>query len=171
MIFSSSCIIGSPTACNVSAYIMSIPKALGFCFVLWFFYWGEEGLDCLFHLSYWERFTHCLCRGRIRDWLNRLPPPKKKKKKKLIQINKYNRHLGIDCERTLYGIWTIKPDYETITILFTIQWRPHRIWPSSNKEMWIFVKQIIGPFLPSFVTWMYGASTGRLCSQKTGLQT
>ena len=30
----------------------------------------------------------------------------------------YNRHLGIDCERTLYvyGIWKIKPDYETMTI-------------------------------------------------------
>ena len=27
------------------------------------------------------------------------PPPKKKKKKK-----NYNRHLGIDCERILYGI-------------------------------------------------------------------
>ena len=37
----------------------------------------------------------------------------------------------------------------------TIQWRPHLIWPSSNKEIWIFVKQVIGPFLPSFVTWMY----------------
>ena len=53
----------------------------------------------------------------------------------------------------------------------TIQWRPHLIWPSSHKEIWIFVKQVIGPFIPSFVTWMYVASTGRLCSQKTGLQT
>ena len=53
----------------------------------------------------------------------------------------------------------------------TIQWRPHLIWPSSHKEIWIFAKQVIGPFLPSFVTWMYVASTGRLCSQKTSLQT
>ena len=43
--------------------------------------------------------------------------------------------------------------------------------PSSHKEIWNFIKQVIGPFLPSFVTWMYVASTGRLCSQKTGLQT
>ena len=28
----------------------------------------------------------------------------------------YNRHLGIDCKRTLYGIRKIKPDYETMTI-------------------------------------------------------
>ena len=53
----------------------------------------------------------------------------------------------------------------------TIQWKPHLIWPCSDKEIWIFVKQVIGPFLPSFVTWMYVAFTGRLCSQKTGLQT
>ena len=31
----------------------------------------------------------------------------------------------------------------------TIQWRPHLIWPSSHKEIWIFVKQVIGPFLPA----------------------
>ena len=43
----------------------------------------------------------------------------------------------------------------------TIQWRPHLIWPSSNKEIWIFVEQVIGPFLPSFVTWMYVASIHR----------
>ena len=48
----------------------------------------------------------------------------------------------------------------------TIQWRPHLIWPSSNKEIWIFVKQVICSFLPSFVTWMYVASTGRFCSQR-----
>ena len=28
----------------------------------------------------------------------------------------YNRHLGIDCKRTLYGIRKNKPDYETVTI-------------------------------------------------------
>ena len=53
----------------------------------------------------------------------------------------------------------------------TIHWRPHLIWPSSHKEIRIFVKQVIGPFLPCFVTLMYVASTGRLGSQKTGLQT
>ena len=52
----------------------------------------------------------------------------------------------------------------------TIQWRPHLIWPCCHKEIWIFVRQVIGPFLPSFVTWMYVVSTFRLCSQKTGLQ-
>ena len=38
----------------------------------------------------------------------------------------YNRHLGIDCERTLYGIWKIKPDYETITIF--LQFSEDPIW-------------------------------------------
>ena len=61
------------------------------------------------------------------------------------------------------GLWNY--DYFS-----TIQWRPHLIWPSSHKEIWIFIKQVIGPFLPSFVTGMYVASTGRLCSQKTGFQ-
>ena len=83
---------------------------------------------------------------------------------------KYSRHLGTDCERTLYGIWKIKPNYKTMTCS-TIQRGPHLIWPSSNKEIWIFVKQVISPFLPSFVTWRYVGFTGRLCSQKTGLQT
>ena len=82
----------------------------------------------------------------------------------------YNRHLGIDWERTLYGICKIKPDYETMTIF--LQFSEDPIWFGQvDKEIWIFVKQVICPFLPSFVTWMYVASTGRLCSQKTGLQT
>ena len=92
------------------------------------------------------------------------PPPKTKKKKK----KKPNRHLGIDCKRTLYGIWKIKPDFETMTIFLQFSEDPYLIWPSGHKEIWIFVKQVIGPFLPSFVTWMYVASIGRLCSQKTG---
>ena len=33
------------------------------------------------------------------------------------------------------------------------------------------VKEVICPFLPSFAIGMYVVSTGRLCSQKTGLQT
>ena len=37
----------------------------------------------------------------------------------------------------------------------TIQWRPHLIWPNNHKDIWIFVKQVTGPFFPSFVTWMY----------------
>ena len=62
------------------------------------------------------------------------------------------------------GLWNC--DYFS-----TIQWRSCLIWPSSHKEIWIFVKEVIlCPFLPSFVTGMYVVSTGRLCSQKTGLQ-
>ena len=56
----------------------------------------------------------------------------------------------------------------------TIQWRPHLIWPNNHKDIWIFVKQVTGPFfkvLSLECTWMYVASTGRLCSQKTGSQT
>ena len=46
-------------------------------------------------------------------------------------------------------------------------------WPKiqfSANFMEIFVKEVICPSLPSFVTGMYVISTGRLCSQKTGLQ-
>ena len=38
----------------------------------------------------------------------------------------YYQHLGIDCERTLRGIWKIKPDYETITIF--LQFSEDPIW-------------------------------------------
>ena len=38
-----------------------------------------------------------------------------------------------------------------MTIFSTIHWRPHLIWPSSHKEIWMFIKQVIGP---SSVTWM-----------------
>ena len=34
----------------------------------------------------------------------------------IVPPKNYNRHLGIDCKRTLYGIRKIKPDYETMTI-------------------------------------------------------
>ena len=64
----------------------------------------------------------------------------------------YNRHLGIDCKRTLYGIRKIKPDYETMTIFLQFSEDPTLIWPNNHKEIWIFVKQVIGSFLPSFVT-------------------
>ena len=69
-----------------------------------------------------------------------------------------------DCRRNQSGLWNY--DYFSIT-----QWRPDQIWPSSHKEIWNFVKEVMCPFLPSFVTGMYVVSTGRLCSQKTGLQT
>ena len=32
----------------------------------------------------------------------------------------------------------------------TIQWRPHLIWPNNHKEIWIFVKQVTGPFFSKF---------------------
>ena len=92
-------------------------------------------------------------------WLYRLSP------------KNYNRHLGIDCKRTLYGIRKIKPDYETMTI--SLQFSEDPIWFGQvvTKIYGFFVMQVIGPFLPSFITWMDVASTDRLCSQKTGLQT
>ena len=46
------------------------------------------------------------------------------------------------------GLWNY--DYFS-----TIQWKSHLIWPNNHKEIWIFVKQVTGPFFPSFVTWMY----------------
>ena len=48
----------------------------------------------------------------------RLPPPPPKKK--------YNRHLGIVCKRTLYGIRKIKADYENMTI--SLQFSENPIW-------------------------------------------
>ena len=94
----------------------------------------------------------------------------------------WNNYIQIVPKKITIGIWVsiVKEPFmesKNQTRLWnydyfsTIQWRPHLIWPSSHKEIWIFVKQVIGPFLPSFVTWMYVASTGRLCSQKIGLQT
>ena len=51
-------------------------------------------------------------------YLYRLSPPPKKKK--------YNRHLGIDCERILYGIWKMKQDYGTMVIF--LQFSEDPIW-------------------------------------------
>ena len=59
------------------------------------------------------------CQGNYTDCPP--PPPKKKKKKK-----KSNRHLGIDCERTIYAIWKKEPDYETVTIF--LQFSEDPIW-------------------------------------------
>ena len=44
----------------------------------------------------------------------------------------------------------------------TFQWRPHLIWSSNHKEIWIFVKQVTGPFVPSFAIRMYVAFTDTL---------
>ena len=41
-----------------------------------------------------------------------------------LQKKKSNRHLGIDCERTIYVIWKIKPDYETVTIFLQFSKTP-----------------------------------------------
>ena len=93
------------------------------------------------------------------------PPPHKKKKKKIQSAFGYRLRKN--------PLWNLKNQIRLSNYDYfsTIQWRPHLIWPNGHKEIWIFVKQVIGPFLPSFVTWMYVASTGRLCSQKTRLQT
>ena len=44
----------------------------------------------------------------------------------IVPKKNYNRNLGIDCERTLSGIWKIKPDYETMTIF--LQFSEDTIW-------------------------------------------
>ena len=51
----------------------------------------------------------------------------------------------------------------------TFQWRPHLIWSSNHKEIWICVKQVTGPFVPSFAIRMYVAFTDTLPSQHTDL--
>ena len=66
--------------------------------------------------------------------------------------------------KNLTGLW----NYDNFS---TIQWRPHLIWPSSHKEIWIFVKEVIIMSLSSkFCHWNVCGFTGRLGSQKTGLQ-
>ena len=99
----------------------------------------------------------------------------------LLLCEKWSRffYILIVPPKNTIGIWVSiakEPFMESeksnrIMKLTIFQWRPHMIWPSSHKEIWIFVKQVIGPLLPSFVTWLHVTSTGRLCSQKTGLQT
>ena len=51
---------------------------------------------------------------------------------------KYNQHLGIDCERTLYGIWKIKPDYETMTIFLQFSEDPIRFGQVLTKKYGFF---------------------------------
>ena len=48
---------------------------------------------------------------------------------------------------------------------------PHLIWSTNHKEIWIFVKQVTGPFVPSFAIRMYMAFIDTLRSQNTDLQT
>ena len=48
----------------------------------------------------------------------------------------YNRHLGIDCEIPVYGIWKIKPDYETMTFFFYKSVKtPSALAKYSHKEI------------------------------------
>ena len=72
---------------------------------------------------------------------------------KVVSESKYN-----------FKLW--KYDYFS-----TFQWRPHLIWSSNHIEIWIFVKQVTGPFVPSFAIGMYVAFTDTLPSQHTDLQT
>ena len=72
---------------------------------------------------------------------------------KVVSESKYN-----------FKLW--KYDYFS-----TFQWRPHLIWSSNPKEIWIFVKQVTSPFVPSFAIRMYVAFTDTLPSQHTDLQT
>ena len=41
-------------------------------------------------------------------------------------------------------LWNLKnqPGLWNYDYFSTIQWRPHLIWPSSHKEIWIFVKEV-----------------------------
>ena len=45
------------------------------------------------------------------------------------------------------------------------------MWSTNHKEIWIFVKQVTGPFVPSFAVRMYMAFIDTLRSQNTDLQT
>ena len=72
---------------------------------------------------------------------------------KVVSESKYN-----------FKLW--KYDYFS-----TFQCRPHLIWSSNHIEIWIFVKQVTGPFVPSFAIGMYVAFTDTLPSQHTDLQT
>ena len=47
----------------------------------------------------------------------------------------YNRHLGIDCKRTLYEIRKIKPDYETMTIFLQSVKIPSDLANYSQRNM------------------------------------
>ena len=49
--------------------------------------------------------------------------------------------------------------------------KTHLIWSTNHKEIWIFVKQVTGPFVPSFAIRMYMAFIDTLRSQNTDLQT
>ena len=70
----------------------------------------------------------------------------------------YNRHLGIDYERNRFAIWKVIPDYKTRTISLPVSEVPVRFGSVILKKG-IFVKYVMGPFLPCFVTWMILAST------------
>ena len=50
-----------------------------------------------------------------------------------------------------------------MTNFSTFQWKLHLIWSSNHKEMWIFVKQVTGPFVPSFAIRMYMAFADQSC--------
>ena len=60
---------------------------------------------------------------------------------------------------------------KNMTISLHFSEDPHLIWSSNHKEIWIFVKQVTGPFVPSFAIRMYMAFTDTLRSQHTDLQT
>ena len=81
--------------------------------------------------------------------------------------------IGLSAWITLKVVSESKNDFKLwkYDYFSTFQWRPHLIWSSNHKEIWIFVKQVTGPFVPSFAIRMYMAFTDTLRSQHTDLQT
>ena len=93
-------------------------------------------------------------------------------KKKIVVW--FRRSIPIVPKKITIGIWvsiTKEPFMESKKSKRIMKLLLFLIWPSSHKEIWNFVKEVMCPFLPNFVTGMYVVSTGRLCSQKTVLQT
>ena len=120
--------------------------------------WGVFfGLYCILRVTSWgvnpvESLRHV---RHIHILFLYLPfiPQKKKKKKKLQSAFWDQLWKKPFCNmKSDTGLW----NYNYFS---TSQWRPCPIWSNSHKEIWIFVKHVIGSFLPSFVTWMFLAST------------
>ena len=77
-------------------------------------------------------------------WLCFFVPPKS-----------YNQHLGIDLERYCIAIWKVSTGLWHSNCFSISKWRPYPIWSSSQEGIRIFVKHVMGPFLPFFVTVMF----------------
>ena len=90
-----------------------------------------------------------------------LPPPPPKKKR--LSAFGYRLRNQSFCNMNSRPLWVHLKLYFS-----TIQRRSHSIWSSIQEEMGIFIKNVMGPFLLSFGTWMILASTWMkiFCSQQ-----